>query len=228
MQEDVSVNFTSQYAVINLSGFYNAISNYIFNEKILNASGTDSIRDDNMVYQYRQGRAALYGGEFSIDIHPVKNIHFYNTLSLVYGNLLSSPGKPVTDSTRYLPNIPPLHGISELQYDFTNKGLNLVNGFVKVAAAFSGPQNRAYLADNTETPTPGYTLINAGLGAGFTNKENKIIFNIYLFAENIFDVVYQDHLSRLKYFEPYPTSPIAHHGIYNMGRNFSIKMDFPF
>ncbi len=228
LQEDVSVNFTSQYAVINLSGFYNAISNYIFNEKILNASGTDSIRDDNMVYQYRQGRAALYGGEFSIDIHPVKNIHFYNTLSLVYGNLLSSPGKPVTDSTRYLPNIPPLHGISELQYDFTNKGLNLVNGFVKVAAAFSGPQNRAYLADNTETPTPGYTLINAGLGAGFTNKENKIIFNIYLFAENIFDVVYQDHLSRLKYFEPYPTSPIAHHGIYNMGRNFSIKMDFPF
>jgi len=228
LQEDVSVNFTSQYAVINLSGFYNAISNYIFNEKILNTAGTDSIRDDNMVYQYRQGRAALYGGEFSIDIHPVKNIHFYNTLSLVYGNLLSSPGKPVTDSTRYLPNIPPLHGISELQYDFTNKGLNLVNGFVKVAAAFSGPQNRAYLADNTETPTPGYTLINAGLGAGFTNKENKIIFNIYLFAENIFDVVYQDHLSRLKYFEPYPTSPIAHHGIYNMGRNFSIKMDFPF
>ena len=63
-----------------------------------------------------------------------------------------------------------------------------MNGFVKVAAAFSGPQNRAYLADNTETPTPGYTLINAGVGAGFTNKENKVLFNIYLFAENIFDV----------------------------------------
>jgi iron complex outermembrane receptor protein len=103
-----------------------------------------------------------------------------------------------------------------------------VSGFVKVSAAFSAPQNRAYLADNTETPTPGYTLINAGVGAGFTNKENKVLFNIYLFAENIFDYVYQDHLSRLKYFEPYPTSPIAHHGIYNMGRNISIKLDFPF
>jgi len=228
LQEDIGLNFTSQYAVINLSGFYNSISNYIFNEKILNAAGTDSIRDNNMVYQYRQGRAALYGGEFSIDIHPVKNIHFYNTVSIVYGNLLSSPGKPITDSTRYLPNIPPLHGISELQYDFSNKELHLVNGFVKVSAAFSAPQNRAYLADNTETPTPGYTLINAGVGAGFTNKENKVLFNIYLFAENIFDYVYQDHLSRLKYFEPYPMSPIAHHGIYNMGRNISIKLDFPF
>jgi iron complex outermembrane receptor protein len=228
VQEDLGLNFSSKIAVINLSVFYNSISNYIFNEKILNADGTDSARQGNDVYQYRQGRAALYGGELSIDIHLIEHLHFENTLSLVYGNLMSSPGKALTDSTRYLPNIPPLHGISEIQYDFTNKSMHLVNGFVKLAAAFSGPQSRVYLADNTETPTPGYTLIDAGVGAGFTNKKNKLLFNIYLFANNIFDVVYQDHLSRLKYFEPYPTSPIAHHGIYNMGRNVSIKLDFPF
>jgi iron complex outermembrane recepter protein len=228
MQEDLGLNFSSKIAVINLSVFYNSITNYIFNEKILNADGTDSTRQGNDVYQYRQGKAALYGGELSIDVHLIEHLHFENTLSLVYGNLLTSPGKPITDSTRYLPNIPPLHGISELQYDFSNKNMHLVNGFVKLAAAFSGPQNRVYLADNTETPTPGYTLIDAGVGAGFTNKNNKLLFNIYLFANNIFDVAYQDHLSRLKYFEPYPTSPIAHHGIYNMGRNISIKLDFPF
>ncbi len=228
VQEDLGLNFNSKIAVINFSVFYNSITNYIFNEKILNADGTDSTREGNNVYQYRQGRAALYGGELSIDIHLIEHLHFENTLSLVYGNLLSSPGKPITDSTRYLPNIPPLHGISELQYDFSNKNMHLVNGFVKLAAAFSGPQNRVYLADNTETPTPGYTLIDAGFGAGFTNKNNKLLFNIYLFANNIFDVVYQDHLSRLKYFEPYPTSSILHHGIYNMGRNISVKVDFPF
>jgi len=55
-----------------------------------------------------------------------------------------------------------------------------------------------------------------------------VIFNLYVFANNIFDVAYQDHLSRLKYFEPYPDSPGPHHGIYNMGRNFTIKLDFPF
>jgi iron complex outermembrane recepter protein len=228
VQEDVGVNFNSKIAVINFSVFYNSVTDYIFNEKLLSYDGTDSTRDDNKVYQYRQGRAALYGGELSIDIHPIQHLHFENSVSLVYGNLLSSPGQQVTDSTRYLPDIPPVHGISELQYDFTNKNLHLVNGFVKVAAAFSGPQNRVYLADNTETPTPGYTLINAGVGAGFTNKENKVIFNIYLLANNIFDVVYQDHLSRLKYFEPYPNSPGPYHGIYNMGRNISIKLDFPF
>jgi iron complex outermembrane recepter protein len=228
VQEDVGLNFNTKIAVINFSVFYNSVTDYIFNQKLLNSDGTDSMRDDNKVYQYRQGRADLYGGELSIDIHPIQQLHFENSVSLVYGNLLSSPGQQVTDSTRYLPDIPPVHGISELQYDFTNKNLHLVNGFVKVAAAFSGPQNRVYLADNTETPTPGYTLINAGVGAGFTNKENKILFNIYLLANNIFDVVYQDHLSRLKYFEPYPNSPGPYHGIYNMGRNISIKLDFPF
>jgi len=228
VQEDLGLNFNTKIAVINFSVFYNSITDYIFNEKILNNEGADSTRDGNTVYQFRQGRAALYGGELSVDIHPIEHLHFENSVSLVYGNLLSSPGKPITDSTRYLPDIPPMHGISELKYDFQNKDLHLVNGFVQLSAAFSGPQNRPYLADNTETATPGYTLINAGVGAGFTNKQNKLLFNIYLFANNIFDVVYQDHLSRLKYFEPYPNSPGPHHGIYNMGRNISLKLDFPF
>ncbi|HTB25581.1 MAG TPA: TonB-dependent receptor [Puia sp.] len=228
VQEDIGLNFNSKIAVINFSVFYNNVSNYIFNEKILNVDGADSTREGNDVYQYRQGKAALYGGELSIDIHPIPQLHFENSVSVVYGNLLSSPGKPITDSTQYLPDIPPVHGISELQYDFTNKNLHLVNGFVKVSAAFSATQNRVYLADNTETPTPGYTLINAGVGGGFTNKQNKIVFNIYILANNIFDVIYQDHLSRLKYFEPYPNSPGPYHGIYNMGRNISFKVDFPF
>ncbi len=228
VQEDLGVNFNTKVAVINFSIFYNQITNYIFNEKILNTDGADSLREGNDVYQFRQGKAALYGGEISVDIHPIPKLHFENSLSVVYGNLLSSPGKPITDSTQYLPDIPPLRGLSELQYDFTNKNLHLVNGFVKVSAAFSGPQNRVYLADNTETPTRGYTLINAGVGAGFTNKEDKVIFNIYLLANNIFNVIYQDHLSRLKYFEPYPNSPGPYHGIYNMGTNISFKVDFPF
>ncbi len=227
VQEDLGLNFNTKIAVINFSIFYNSVTDYIFNEKILNNEGADSTRDGNTVYQFRQGKAALYGGELSIDIHPIEHLHFENSVSLVYGNLLSSPGKPITDSTRYLPDIPPMHGISELKYDFKNRDLHMVNGFVQLSAAFSGPQNRPYLADNTETATPGYTLINAGVGTGFTNKQNKLLFSIYLFANNIFDVVYQDHLSRLKYFEPYPNSPGPYHGIYNMGRNISVKLDFP-
>ena len=45
-------------------------------------------------------------------------------------------------------------------------------------------------------------------------------------GNNLFNVAYQDHLNRLKYFEDYPNDPRGH-GIYNMGRNFSIKLDVP-
>ena len=92
VQEDLGLNFSSKIAVINFSVFYNSITNYIFNEKILNEDGADSTREGNDVYQYRQGRAALYGGELSIDIHLIEHLHFENTLSLVYGNLFVFSG----------------------------------------------------------------------------------------------------------------------------------------
>lgn len=228
LQEDAGLTFNSRYAVINLSVFYNVISNYIFNEKILAADGRDSLLSDNMVYSFKQGKAALYGGEASVDIHPIKPLHFENSISLVYGDLLGAPGIKKNDSNRYLPFITPVHGSSELKYDFENQSLHLVNGFVKIEAAWYAAQNRVFLEGNTETPTPGYTLINVGAGAGFTNKKNRTVVNVYLMANNLFDVAYQDHLSRLKYMEPYPDDPRPEHGIYNMGRNLSLKLDFPF
>jgi iron complex outermembrane recepter protein len=53
------------------------------------------------------------------------------------------------------------------------------------------------------------------------------VVNLYIMGTNLLDVAYQDHLSRLKYFEFYPTDPRPHHGIYNMGRNIEFKLDFP-
>ncbi|HEV3251075.1 MAG TPA: TonB-dependent receptor, partial [Puia sp.] len=84
-----------------------------------------------------------------------------------------------------------------------------------------------YLTDNTETPTPGYSLFNAGIGAGVTNSKGKKIFELYIMGNNLFDVAYQDHLSRLKYFEQYSSSPNGHLGIYNIGRNIAFKLEFP-
>jgi iron complex outermembrane receptor protein len=37
-------------------------------------------------------------------------------------------------------------------------------------------QNQFYALDNTETPTPGYTLINAGLGSTLKAKSGKTSF----------------------------------------------------
>ncbi len=228
LQEDIGFAFTSKFAAINFSVFNNTISNYIFNKRLSSANGGDSvIVAGNQTYKFQQGKANLYGGELSVDIHPYKALHFENSVSVVYGLNKDVPAKEQSDSNKYLPFIPPMHGISELRYDFASKEHHITNGFIKAQLAYYAAQNRAYLADNTETATPGYVLFNAGVGAGFTNKKGRTIMSVYVLGNNLFDVAYQDHLSRLKYFEPYPTDPRQYHGIYNMGRNISFKVDFP-
>jgi iron complex outermembrane receptor protein len=228
LQEDIGFAFTSRYAIINVSLFDNAISNYIYNQRLSSVNGGDSvIVAGNQTYQFQQGKANLYGGELSADFHLIKALHFENSLSVVYGDNLGIKTKLKSDSNKYLPLIPPLHGTSELRFDFDSKQHHLTDGFVKVQLAWYATQNRVYLADNTETRTPGYALFNAGVGAGFTDKTGKTIVNIYVMGNNLLNVAYQDHLSRLKYFEFYSYSPNGHYGIYNMGRNIALRLEFP-
>jgi iron complex outermembrane receptor protein len=230
LQEDIGLAFTSKSLVINFSVFDNTISNYIYNQRLSSASGGDSVIVGNPAYKFQQGKADLYGGEISIDVHPVKALHFENTLSAVYALNKSVDAKLLTDSNRYLPLIPPVHGISELRYDFGSKRHHIVNGFVKAGVAYYASQNRVYLTDNTETRTAGYALLNAGVGAGFTNKKGKTIFDLYVLGNNLTNVAYFDHLSRLKYFYYNPSDTDPQHGwqgIHNMGRNISFKLSVP-
>jgi len=228
-QQDLGLEYTSRYAGATLSVFNNTISNYIYNQRLVSSNGGDSLNGTPPVptYKFQQGKAQLYGGEFSLDIHPVKALHFENTVSAVYALNKGIDPKLRTDSNRYLPFIPPVHGLSELRMDWESRSHHIVNGFVKVQVAWYASQNRAYLADNTETATAGYALFNAGIGAGITNGRGKTLFNLYIMGNNLFDVAYFDHLSRLKYFLYSPTDTNPAHGIHNMGRNIALKIDFP-
>ncbi len=227
LQEDIGMVYSSHYVVAELDLFNNFISNYIYNQRVATVTGGDSSIGPNQVFQFQAGRARLYGGEASIDIHPVKMLHFENSLSVVYGDNKGVPGKTVSDSAKYLPYIPPTHGISELRYEFNVKPSRIAHAFVKAQFEYYAAQNRAFLAYNTETTTPGYSLFNAGIGGSFTDKKGKTIFDLYVNGNNLFDVAYYDHLSRLKYFLYSPTDTNPSHGIYNMGRNISLKLDFP-
>jgi iron complex outermembrane receptor protein len=228
LQEDIGFVYSSHYVVATLDLFNNFITNYIYNQKVSKADGADSMDNSgNTYFQFVASKAQLYGGELSIDIHPIKALHFENSLSIVNGTNKGVQNKALGDSAKYLPFIPPTHGISELRYEFGWKQSHIVHAFVKIQIEYYAAQNRAFLAYNTETPTAGYTLFNAGIGGGFTDKKGRTLFNIYLTGNNLFDVAYYDHLSRLKYFLYSPTDTNPSHGIYNMGRNISLKLDFP-
>ncbi len=85
-------------------------------------------------------------------------------------------------------------------------------------------QKKPFTAFETETETPGYTLLNAGITTNIINN-NKTLFSLYLLGNNLGDVGYQNHLSRLKYTAI--NEATGRQGVFNMGRNFSFKINIP-
>jgi iron complex outermembrane receptor protein len=195
----------------------------------LNHSGSDSvIIKGNQTFKFQQAKAQIYGWEANLDIHPYDWLHFENSISVTYALNKGGNGMHVTDSSKYLPLIPPLHTNTELRANILKKFKHFSSVFFKVGMEYFATQNRIYSANNTETPTPGYVLYNAGIGADITNSKGKVLFSFNIVGNNITDVAYQSNLSRLKYFEEYPNNPTGRSGIYDMGRNISFKIIVPF
>ncbi|HQE12601.1 MAG TPA: TonB-dependent receptor, partial [Flavipsychrobacter sp.] len=111
-----------------------------------------------------------------------------------------------------------------LRADAKNIGKFLSNSYIKISLDKYFKQNHFYKAFGTETATPGYTLLNAGIGTDFKAKK-RILFTLYFSANNLTNVAYQNHLSRLKYLDE--NNSTGRKGVFNMGRNFSLKLIVP-
>ncbi|WP_298731741.1 TonB-dependent receptor [uncultured Chitinophaga sp.] len=226
-QVDGGVEFNTQHVSLGANVFYNHISDFIFSRKLLSAAGTDSIpTEDNddgySAFRYQQTNANLYGGELLLDIHPhpIDWLHFENTFSYVRATAGNA-----TDSTKYLPNIPAARWLSELRGNFKKVSGCLRNAYIGLQMDMNFKQNNVFSAYETETPTDSYTLLNANLGTDVVNKNNKTLFSLHFAVNNIGDVAYQSHLSRLKYA---PVNELTgRSGVFNMGRTFSVKVAVP-
>ena len=128
------------------------------------------------------------------------------------------------DGSYNLPNIPALRWIAELRYELPKNHSNLKNTYASIQFDNVAKQGNPFTGYHTETKTPGYTLINIGIGTQVTQK-NKQLFSISLMAQNITDVAYQNHLSRLKYTADNIVT--GRTGVFNMGRNYSLKLNIP-
>lgn len=233
LQEDLGLFLNSEHISAGVELFNNVISNYIYNEKLLSLTGGDSIYTESgnsyQVFKFRQTKAQLYGGEFNFDIHPhpLDWLHFENTASFIYAVNLGGNGLVITDSTKYLPYIPPFHTNSELRADLKKKIAFFSSVYFKVGLQYFAEQDKFYSAYGTETHTPGYTLLDAGMGFDISNKKGITLCSVNFSANNLTDEAYQSNMSRLKYMDNYPTNQTGRSGIYNMGRNFSFKLVIP-
>lgn len=225
-QVDGGLEVNTPHAGLVLNAFYNTISNYIFYSKLAATTGGDSLVNvrgtDIPAFKFRQSSATLLGFELKLDIHPhpFDWLHFENSFSFVAGHFNES-----FEGSDKLPFIPSPRLETELRADLKKAGKGLRNLYFKIDMDRSSTQNRVFTAYNTETPTQGYTLFSIGAGTDITNRKGKTIAGIHLSLNNITDVAYQNHLSRLKYADV--NAVTGRTGVFNMGRNFSLKVNVP-
>jgi len=196
IQIDVSLEFRNEHFEVSANGFYNTIGDYIY----LSPSG--QMIDENIVFDYLQDNAQLYGGEFGIHIHPhpLDWLHFESSFETVTGTLKDESNLPLIPA-----NV--LRNTFRIEF---NEG-KLLKGnyaFIKLDNTFKQNKVSAF-----ETETKGYNLLSLGAGTSLDFDELNLDFGVNV--TNLTDQNYVSHLSRLK-----------QDGIGNIGRNisFSIKL----
>ena len=188
-QADVSVEFRNDHFEISANGFYNLVNDFIF------ISPTDSMIDENIVFNYLQADASLYGGEFGLHIHPhpLHWLHVESSFETVIGKL---------NNDNYLPLIPANTLRNTFRIEFNDgKLLKEPFSFISLANTFNQKNVSGF-----ETSTPGYNILSIGGGGSLDLDKYKLTFGLNL--TNLTDEFYISHLSRLKQNE-----------IGNIGRN---------
>ena len=214
LQFDLGAEFTTSWIDAQLSLFSNRIDNYIFIHR------SDEVIDDEfMTYRYDSGDAQLLGGEIALDIHPWHFLHIGTSFSMVNAVQLHQPLE-----SKYLPFTPAPRWQSDVKWEILHDGHVLNNVFVSLGVDYNFKQDHFYRADNTETATPAYCLLNAGIGTDIKCKGRRVAC-LSVMGTNLTNKAYQNHLSRLKYADVNPVT--GRQGVLNMGRNIIFKLAIP-
>ncbi len=221
-QIDVAYFLNSDHITFEFTPFINFISNYIYTEKLQDANGNDVIIDPSNpvpAFKFTQGNAQLFGGEIFLDIHPhpFDWLHLENSFSYVRATQNNRP-----DNEKFLPFILAPKYRGEIKTQFKELNDTFSDFYAKFSVDHYFKQNNIFSAFDTETSTPAYTLLSVGVGANIKAFGRKDFFNLFISGDNLANVAYQNHLSRLKYApENLATGRV---GVFNMGRNISTKL----
>ena len=218
-QVDLGLDYNSTFVSAQLALFANRIDNYIFIHKLADADGHEIITDNTPTYQFAASDARILGGEVRVDVHPLPHLHIGNSFSYVNSVQLHQ-----SSTSKYLPQTPAPRWNGDVKYEFICGGRTFDNTFLKFVVDCNLRQNHFYAANNTETATPSYTLLNLYAGTDIKSRGKRLL-SLYISGENLTNRAYQSHLSRLKYLDKNVVT--GRTGVYNMGRNFSVKVVVP-
>ena len=233
LQEDAGVLWKSPSWEASAEVFHNYVENFIYQARAFDAQGQPlEVVPGNATYQYQQAAARLYGGELSLNVHPASLpwLSWRSAVAFVTG-LNDNPAlrERAGAAARYLPLMPPPQARTELRGTAPARPASRLTGsYVRLVLDATAHQNQFYAVDGAETATAGYVLLGVGVGTALRTGAGREALQLAVQVDNLLDTAYQAHLSRLKYFEYYAASPSGRLGIYNPGRNASLKVVVPF
>ena len=224
LEEDLGIDYNYNELTFSFSIFNNNLSNYIFLNQLTDNNGNSIVdAQGNKTFEYQQSKAQLYGFETNVNYRPknIKGFGISSSLSVTYGENKKPEYIRKGSQGQYLPLIPPLCWRTEMEQKISLIPKKALDLNVKAEYEFVAKQTRYMGLNNTETPSNSYHLFNLFVGTEFKYfGSNKL--SLQLQVNNLFDISYQSHLNRLKYFEYY--NNVNHSGIYNMGRNVCVKV----
>ena len=177
-EADLSTHFHSKYVMVDISGFYHSINNYIFI-----APTDDTIASGDKIYRYSQTNSEIYGSELAIDVLLFDWLNFKTSYSYLIGK---------QNDGGNLPFIPQNKMRFELKFQ-KQKLAFLKNTFFKVGGLFAPKQNNPAMF---ETETGSYFLLNTGIGIDIKCANQMLSLSVQ--ANNLLNETYIDHLSTLK------------------------------
>lgn len=177
-EADISAHYHSKYIMIDVSGFYNHIRDYIYISPT--ADTTDSGYD---IYRYSQTDAELYGGELTVDVLAFEWLNLNTGYAYLVGK---------KNDGNYLPFIPQNKLRFEIRFQ-KNELAFFRNNYFKFGGLYAAGQNNP---SEFETESDSYFLLNAGIGTEI--KWAKQLISLSVQANNLLNETYIDHLSTLK------------------------------
>jgi len=209
---DLALRVQSGRVSLELGGFANYISNYIY----VRPTGTfdspsggpeDPCSDPEQFscfqkFQAIQGNARLTGFELSAEYHPTAYLHLSGTADYTRGQNRSAD--------QPLPLVPPFRATYGARLEGTGNRF-FSSPYVSVGGETNARQTRL---DPNDVAPAGYTLANAGAGVRLATGSRGITVDVTV--RNVFDQEYQSFLSRYKF----ATNPV----VLDPGRNLTVRV----
>lgn len=171
---DLFVRWTGTRFAGEVAGYTNHLSNFI----IFQPTGETDEDSELPIYKYEAENALISGFEADFKMRVTDELILNLGADYVHGHRLDEENTP-------LPNMPPLRAILGLDYD-------IERWWVGVKSRLVSAQNR--VAEG-ESGTDGYTLLDVDAGYRLDQGGRHLLT---LRIDNLFNVTYRDHLSRVE------------------------------